>query len=110
MPPPGCGITNIATPTKRKLVANVTTMSAMPEAETIHPVSAPISPPTAMKNKASKTEVVNDVPAMYLALKQLIKTASAPIARLIPPPIMMIAWPIDKSAMGKIPKMKVRAS
>ena len=66
-------------------------MSAMPEAETIHPVSAPISPPTAMKNKASKTEVVNDVPAMYLALKQLIKTASAPIARLIPPPIMMIA-------------------
>ena len=81
----------MATPTKRKLVANVTTMSAMPEAETIHPVSAPIRPPTAMKNNASTTDVVKDVPAMYLALKQLIKTASAPMARLIPPPIMMTA-------------------
>ena len=47
---------------------------------------------------------------MYLADKQLIKTASAPIAKLIPPPIMINACPIDKSAIGKIPRTNVRAS
>ena len=110
IPPPGFGITNMATPTNKKLVANVTTMSAIPDAETIQPVIAPIRPPTATKKIARRSDVVKDVPAMYLALKQLIKTASAPIARLIPPPIMMIACPIDSNAIGKIPKMKVRAS
>ena len=82
----------------------------MPDAETIQPVIAPTRAPTATKKMARRTEVVNDVPAMYLALKQLIKTASAPIARLIPPPMMMTACPIDNSAIGKMPRIKVRAS
>ena len=46
---------------------------------------------TNKKNTARRTEVVKEVSNMYLALKQFIKTASAPIARLIPPPIIMIA-------------------
>jgi hypothetical protein len=32
------------------------------------------------------------------------------MARLIPPPIIIIAWPIDSKAIGKIPRTKVLAS
>ena len=100
----------MATPTNKKLVARVTTISAIPDTEIIQPVKAPIRTPTMMKINANIRDLLNEVSSMYLADKQLIKTASAPIAKLIPPPIMINACPIDKSAIGKIPSTNVRAS
>ena len=64
MPPPGEGWTNIAAPTKTKLVAKVTTISAIPDLEIIQPVSAPITTPTPINSTAKNKDFTIEVPAM----------------------------------------------
>ena len=85
-------------------------MSAILDFEIIKPVSAPTKTEISRKNIVRATATVKLLSTINRAARQFIRTDSAPIARFIPPPIMIMAWPIERSAIGKIPSRKVLAS